>query len=83
MSPARATSSAVERWIPWRGRGKRRRNGGRERKGENENKGGGKRKGRVRRRKEGRRRGRRNTMKRLSIHGTKLWSPLAAVFLSQ
>ena len=43
MSPARATSSAVERWIPWRGRGRRRRNGGRERKGE---KGGGKRKGR-------------------------------------
>ena len=44
MSPARATSSAVERWIPWRGRGRRRRNGGRERKGEKE--GGGKRKGR-------------------------------------
>ena len=56
MSPARATSSAVERWIPWRGRRKRRRNDGRERKGRKKE-GRGK-EGRVRRRKEGRRRGR-------------------------
>ena len=71
MSPARATSSAVERWIPWRGRG---RNGGRERKGKKE--GEGKRKERGRRRKKGRRRGRRITMKRLSTNAIKLWSPL-------
>ena len=80
MSPARATSSAVERWIPWKGRRKRRRNGGRERKEEQE---GGKRKGREGEEEEEERRKGENTMKRLSIHGTKLWSPLAAVFLSQ
>ena len=78
MSPARATSSAVERWIPYEGEG----GGGGEREERGERRRKGRRKGGRVENKE-KEEGERNitVMKSLSTGATKLGSPLAAVFL--